>query len=68
MSFGRRSIKTDDCNFPNTQPSIPPKKAYESPQLRVYGDIREITQVRTAPVTNERDNCAFGSGHTKTCH
>jgi hypothetical protein len=24
--------------------SVPPKKAYESPRLDVYGDIREIAQ------------------------
>jgi hypothetical protein len=40
------------------------KKRYQKPSLRVYGDIRRITET-TRTVTNARDNSGMG-GLNKT--
>jgi hypothetical protein len=31
----------------NKEQSAPPKKSYQTPTLRVYGDLHEITQAST---------------------
>ena len=50
----------------NSQPQSaqPQKKAYQSPSLRRYGDVTELTQTSTTPKSGSTDTSAiFGQNY-----
>jgi len=51
-------MKPPNAPANDESPSVPPtRKAYEKPQLQVYGDLAEITKSLTGTNTND------GAGH-----
>jgi hypothetical protein len=51
-------MKPPNAPANDENPSVPPtRKAYEKPQLQVYGDLAEITKSLTGTNTND------GAGH-----
>jgi len=55
---GKSVSKPQDTAAADERPSqTPPRKAYQKPQLQVYGDLAEITKTIMGTMTND------GSGH-----